>query len=163
VLLAMDNDLEAIGTNAHELPMVAAALAKDDEELRWAPYRILDQWRHTYGGNLLIALPDAFGTKAFLRDAPELVADWTGFRHGRAGAALGPLPHPRPGAPPRRRNPPARAARRLRHQGVFARRAGRGGGLDRLPPRQRPADRGRRGHHQMVEAEGPQPEGEAPG
>src|SRR5207248_1432067 len=35
VLLAMDNDLEAIGTNAHELPMVAAALAKDDEELRW--------------------------------------------------------------------------------------------------------------------------------
>ncbi|MGT2437778.1 hypothetical protein ACU4GH_20325 [Bradyrhizobium betae] len=48
VLLAMDNDLEAIGTNAHELPMVAAALAKDDEELRWAPYRILDQWRQTY-------------------------------------------------------------------------------------------------------------------
>ena len=44
----MDNDLEAIGTNAHELPMVAAALANDDTELRWAPYRILDQWRHTY-------------------------------------------------------------------------------------------------------------------
>src|SRR5713226_5118265 len=80
VLLAMDNDLEAIGTNAHELPMVAAALANDDNELRWAPYRILDQWRHTYGGNLLIALPDAFGTKSFLRDAPEWVADWTGFR-----------------------------------------------------------------------------------
>ena len=80
VLLAMDNDLEAIGTNAHELPMVAAALANDDNELRWAPYRILDQWRHTYGGNLLIALPDAFGTKPFLRDAPEWVADWTGFR-----------------------------------------------------------------------------------
>ena len=76
----MDSDLEAIGTNAHELPMVAAALANDDKELRWAPYRILDQWRHTYGGNLLIALPDAFGTKAFLRDAPEWVADWTGFR-----------------------------------------------------------------------------------
>src|SRR3954465_13836380 len=84
VLLAMDSDLEAIGTNAHELPMVAAALAADDKELRWAPYRILDQWRHTYGGNLLIALPDAFGTKAFLRDAPEWVADWTGFRPDRA-------------------------------------------------------------------------------
>jgi len=80
VLLAMDSDLEAIGTNAHELPMVAAALANDDNELRWAPYRILDQWRHTYGGNLLVALPDAFGTRAFLRDAPEWVADWTGFR-----------------------------------------------------------------------------------
>src|SRR5689334_4480793 len=80
VLLAMDNDLEAIGTNAHELPMVAAALANDDDELRWAPYRILDQWRQTYGGNLLIALPDAFGTDSFLRDAPDWVADWTGFR-----------------------------------------------------------------------------------
>ncbi len=80
VLLAMDSDLEAIGTNAHELPMVAAALANDDAALRWAPYRILDQWRHTYGGNLLVALPDAFGTRVFLRDAPEWVADWTGFR-----------------------------------------------------------------------------------
>ena len=80
VLLAMDNDLEAIGTNAHELPMVAAALANDDDELRWAPYRILDQWSQTYGGNLLIALPDAFGTTSFLRDAPDWVADWTGFR-----------------------------------------------------------------------------------
>jgi nicotinate phosphoribosyltransferase len=25
-------------------------------------------------------LPDAFGTDAFLRDAPDWVADWTGFR-----------------------------------------------------------------------------------
>src|SRR6267378_992745 len=56
------------------------------KELRWAPYRILDQWRHTYGENLLIALPDAFGTKAFLRDAPEWVADWTGFRPDSAPA-----------------------------------------------------------------------------
>jgi nicotinate phosphoribosyltransferase len=27
-----------------------------------------------------IVLPDAFGTDAFLRDAPDWVADWTGFR-----------------------------------------------------------------------------------
>ncbi|OQW55691.1 MAG: nicotinate phosphoribosyltransferase [Proteobacteria bacterium SG_bin9] len=80
VLLAMDNDLEAIGTNAHELPMVMAALATTDKELREAPYRVLDEWRHTYDGNLLIALPDAFGTTSFLRDAPDWVADWTGFR-----------------------------------------------------------------------------------
>jgi nicotinate phosphoribosyltransferase len=85
----MDNDLEAIGTNAHELPMVAAALANDDTELRHAPYRILDQWRHTYGGNLLIALPDAFGTTSFLRDAPEWVADWTGFRPDSAPPIAG--------------------------------------------------------------------------
>lgn len=80
VLLAMDSDLEAIGTNAHELPMVAAALAEDDVALAAAPYQVLEEWRHTYAGNLLIALPDAFGTTAFLRNAPEWVADWTGFR-----------------------------------------------------------------------------------
>jgi nicotinate phosphoribosyltransferase len=80
VLLAMDTDLEALGTNAHELPMVAAALADTEEELRAAPYDVLKEWQRYYGGNLLIVLPDAFGTAAFLRDAPEWVADWTGFR-----------------------------------------------------------------------------------
>jgi nicotinate phosphoribosyltransferase len=81
VLLAMQGDLEAVGTNAHELPMVLAALAGDDDEaLRRAPYQVLEDWRGMYGGNLLIVLPDAFGTEAFLRDAPEWVADWTGFR-----------------------------------------------------------------------------------
>lgn len=80
VLMAMESDLEAIGTNAHELPMVAAALAADDQALREAPYRVLDEWRGAYGGNLLVVLPDAFGTRAFLKHAPDWVADWTGFR-----------------------------------------------------------------------------------
>jgi nicotinate phosphoribosyltransferase len=80
VLLAMDNDLEAIGTNAHELPMVLAALAMTDEALRLAPYKVLEDWQRHYGGNLLVVLPDTFGTAAFLRDAPDWVADWTGFR-----------------------------------------------------------------------------------
>jgi nicotinate phosphoribosyltransferase len=80
VLLAMDTDLEALGTNAHELPMVMAALADTEEELRAAPYKVLQDWNTLYGGNLLIVLPDAFGTAAFLRDAPDWVADWTGFR-----------------------------------------------------------------------------------
>ena len=80
VLLAMDTDLEALGTNAHELPMVLAALAKTDEELLQAPYRVLEDWQSYYGGNLLIVLPDAFGTETFLRNAPPWVADWTGFR-----------------------------------------------------------------------------------
>lgn len=80
VLLAMDNDLEALGTNAHELPMVLAALSTTEEQLRSAPYRVLQDWNSYYGGNLLIVLPDAFGTDAFLRDAPDWVADWTGFR-----------------------------------------------------------------------------------
>lgn len=80
VLLAMDADLEAIGTNAHELPMVAAARADSDEALARAPYQVLEEWRAHYNGNLLIALPDAFGTTAFLRRAPDWLADWTGFR-----------------------------------------------------------------------------------
>jgi len=80
VLLAMESDLEAIGTNAHELPMVLAALADGDDALRAAPYRVLEDWRELYSGNLLVVLPDAFGTAAFLRDAPDWVADWTGFR-----------------------------------------------------------------------------------
>jgi nicotinate phosphoribosyltransferase len=80
VLLAMDTDLEAVGTNAHELPMVKAALANGDDELGAAPYKVLKDWEQLYGGNLLIVLPDAFGTAAFLRNAPDWVADWTGFR-----------------------------------------------------------------------------------
>jgi len=80
VLLAMDSDLEAIGTNAHELPMVLAALADTEAELRAAPYKVLQDWQSYYGGNLLIVLPDTFGTTAFLRNAPDWIADWTGFR-----------------------------------------------------------------------------------
>lgn len=80
VLLAMDHDLEAIGTNAHELPMVAAALANSDDELQQAPYKVLESWQKTYDSNLLIALPDAYGTTRFLQQAPEWLADWSGFR-----------------------------------------------------------------------------------
>jgi nicotinate phosphoribosyltransferase len=80
VLLAMDSDLEAIGTNAHELPMVYAALAGNEEDLLSAPYRVLRDWQRYYGGNLLIVLPDAFGTESFLRRAPDWVAEWKGFR-----------------------------------------------------------------------------------
>ena len=80
VLLAMELDVDAIGTNAHELPMVNAALANNDEELLASPYEVLQTWQKTYDGNLLVVLPDTFGTAAFLRNAPAWVADWTGFR-----------------------------------------------------------------------------------
>ena len=78
--LAYKHDLEAIGTNAHELPMAMAALAESDEELRAAQYRVLELWQQTYQGELLILLPDTFGTTQFLENAPEWVADWTGQR-----------------------------------------------------------------------------------
>jgi nicotinate phosphoribosyltransferase len=78
--LAYKHGLEAIGTNAHELPMGLAAMAKDDEELKDSQYRLLELWQQTYHGELLILLPDTFGTTQFLRDAPEWVASWTGQR-----------------------------------------------------------------------------------
>jgi nicotinate phosphoribosyltransferase len=80
VLMAMENDLESIGTNAHELPMVYAALANSEAELRSSPYRVLEMWKDFYDGNLLIVLPDTYGTTQFLEHAPDWVADWTGFR-----------------------------------------------------------------------------------
>ena len=78
--LAYKHDLEAMGTNGHELPMALAAMANDDEELRASQYRLLELWQQTYQGELLILLPDTFGTTQFLDHAPEWVADWTGQR-----------------------------------------------------------------------------------
>jgi nicotinate phosphoribosyltransferase len=78
--LAYKHDLEAIGTNGHELAMAMAALARDEEELRNAQYRLLELWQQSYQGELLILLPDTFGTTQFLRGAPSWVANWTGQR-----------------------------------------------------------------------------------
>lgn len=78
--LAYKHDLEAIGTNAHELPMALAAVARNDEELKSSQYRLLEMWQQTYQKELLILLPDTFGTTQFLRDAPDWMADWTGQR-----------------------------------------------------------------------------------
>lgn len=79
-LLAMRHGLEAKGTNAHELQMALAALTESDEELKASQYELLKQWQNTYSGNLLVALPDTFGTTQFLKDAPQWVSYWTGFR-----------------------------------------------------------------------------------
>jgi nicotinate phosphoribosyltransferase len=78
--MAYKHDLEAIGTNAHELPMALAAMATSEDELRTAQYRLLELWQQTYQGELLILLPDTFGTTQFLQRAPDWVADWTGQR-----------------------------------------------------------------------------------
>ncbi len=79
-LIAMRRDIEAIGTNAHELPMVYAALAETDAALREAPYRVLADWHEEHDGNLRIILPDTYGTRGFLKRAPDWLAGWTGIR-----------------------------------------------------------------------------------
>lgn len=79
-LIALRREVEATGTNAHELPMVYAALADTDAELARAPYKVLADWQQDYEGNLLVILPDTFGTSHFLEQAPDWVAGWTGIR-----------------------------------------------------------------------------------
>ena len=79
-LIAMKRDIEAIGTNAHELPMIYSALAKNDEELANAPYQVLADWHEEHDGNLRIILPDTYGTEAFLKRAPDWLKQWTGIR-----------------------------------------------------------------------------------
>ncbi len=88
-LIAMRRDIEAIGTNAHELPMVYAALADTEAELRQAPYKVLADWHEEHDGNLRIILPDTYGTEGFLRNAPDWLAGWTGIRIDSGDPATG--------------------------------------------------------------------------
>ena len=88
-LIAKNRDLEAIGTNAHELPMVYAALAGDDAELAQAPYKVLADWQDEHSGNLRIILPDTYGTEGFLKNAPDWLAGWTGIRIDSGDPATG--------------------------------------------------------------------------
>ncbi|MCF8510645.1 MAG: nicotinate phosphoribosyltransferase [Rhodobacteraceae bacterium] len=87
--IAMRRDIEAIGTNAHELPMVYAALAETDADLAQAPYQVLADWHEEHDGNLRIMLPDTYGTEGFLRKAPDWLASWTGIRIDSGDPAAG--------------------------------------------------------------------------
>lgn len=88
-LIAMRREVEAIGTNAHELPMVYSALAADDAALARAPYDVLSDWHDEHDGNLRIILPDTYGTQGFLDHAPDWLAGWTGIRIDSGDPAAG--------------------------------------------------------------------------
>jgi len=80
-LLAKELNIEAIGTNAHELSMAYAALAGDDPQaVRDSRYQVCADWAELYDGRLLVVLPDAYGTTQFLDDAPAWLAKWTAGR-----------------------------------------------------------------------------------
>jgi nicotinate phosphoribosyltransferase len=82
--LAYKHNLEAIGTNAHELPMVLTALARlrrlGEADITQAQYEVLRLWQEMYGGAMQVMLPDTYGSTQFFRDAPDWVADWNGVR-----------------------------------------------------------------------------------
>ena len=88
-LIAKNREVEAIGTNAHELPMVYSALADSDAELARAPYDVLSDWHEEHDGNLRIILPDTYGTEGFLKNAPDWLAGWTGIRIDSGDPATG--------------------------------------------------------------------------
>ena len=87
--IARHRDIEAIGTNAHELPMVYSALAVDDVALARAPYDVLADWQEEHDGNLRIILPDTYGTEGFFNNAPDWLATWTGIRIDSGDPAQG--------------------------------------------------------------------------
>ncbi|SOC26759.1 hypothetical protein [Thalassospira xiamenensis] len=108
--IAFKHNLEAVGTNAHELPMVLTALSdlikqvvskeKDKEKagilldgfavqfcdivakqsFLKAQYAVLAQWSVLYGQAMRVMLPDTYGSSQFYRNAPEFVTDFTGVR-----------------------------------------------------------------------------------
>ncbi|MEX0286895.1 MAG: nicotinate phosphoribosyltransferase [Paracoccaceae bacterium] len=88
-VIGMRREVEAIGTNAHELPMVYSALTNGDTALAAAPYDVLSDWHEEHDGNLRIILPDTYGTRGFLENAPDWLAGWTGIRIDSGDPATG--------------------------------------------------------------------------
>ncbi len=70
VHLAMKYDIKPLGTMAHEWPMAHSVLFS----LRHANRFSMNAWNDVYRGNLGTALPDTFGTDAFLRDFDGVLA-----------------------------------------------------------------------------------------
>lgn len=70
VYLAMKYGVKAIGTMAHEWIMAHSAL----HSLKHANKYALESWNDVYQGNLGTALPDTYGTDAFLRDFQGVLA-----------------------------------------------------------------------------------------
>lgn len=70
VYLAMKHGVKALGTMAHEWIMAHSALFSLKHANRYA----LNAWAQVYNGELGTALPDTFGTDAFLRDFDSSLA-----------------------------------------------------------------------------------------
>jgi nicotinate phosphoribosyltransferase len=83
VALAEKYGLMPIGTFAHEMPMVYAAMS----EIRGNPPleghgQMLRDWQEMYGDNLSTALTDTFGSDFFFTDfTPDQAKTWQGLRH----------------------------------------------------------------------------------
>lgn len=76
--LAMKYDTKCMGTMAHEWVQGISAL----ESMNHPNKFMLERWMSVYGSQLLIALPDTFGTKSFFKDFNKTIATiYAGVRH----------------------------------------------------------------------------------
>ncbi len=80
--LADHYGIKPIGTFAHELPMVYAALADArGKDVRASHHQLLEDWYNRYGEDYAIALTDTYTTDFFLEDfTAEQAAKWRGVR-----------------------------------------------------------------------------------
>lgn len=83
IYLAHKLGLQPIGTYAHELPMVYAALAdKEGRNPLEGHAEMMRDWQHLYRGNLSTALTDTFTSNFFFDDFKQDQAEsWSGLRH----------------------------------------------------------------------------------
>ncbi len=76
-------NLAPIGTYAHEMPMVYAARADQQNSNPLDGHgQMMCDWENRYGNDLSIALTDTFTSEFFFSDfTPEQAARWKGLRH----------------------------------------------------------------------------------
>lgn len=82
---AAEHDIKPVGTFAHELMMIFAALDgsnNNDDGLRGSQIKTLEGWASRYP-HLRIALSDTFGTDTFFEDFAKAdpTMEWVGTRH----------------------------------------------------------------------------------
>lgn len=82
VYFAKKHGIKPIGTNAHEIYMIAAGYYdKDDISLKESHSIIMNQWYEMYDEPLSIGLTDTFGTDFFFEDFKDKADMWKGVRH----------------------------------------------------------------------------------
>ncbi len=83
IYLAHTLGLPPIGTYAHELPMVYAAIAETAGRNPLEGHKeMLEDWQKTYRGDLSTALTDTFTSEFFFADFTKEQAEmWKGLRH----------------------------------------------------------------------------------
>lgn len=83
IYLANELNIKPIGTFAHEMPMVYAALAdRDGQDPLDSHHEMLDDWTELYRGDLSTALTDTFTSEFFFADmSDEQAQEWKSLRH----------------------------------------------------------------------------------